>query len=214
MAQPVKERFPKPLRRSLVAGAFLAHGKRGTREELAATLSLAADTDVTVTEPAVDAALWQLGGAGSVLGFSTALAPAEAQGAVVGTTGQNRSIAPDRRRRRRLAALCRRRASLLRPGRGDGVAPDRRSALAAAIENEKPAHTIAHLCVIEPRTSVGFQCSVGVDMVVGGDPPTLRLGGALDGSSALRDVPHWNGVGSAVGESNRVGPRPAVMGGR
>jgi hypothetical protein len=74
---------------------------------------------------------------------------------------------------------------------------------------------VAHLCVIEPQTTVGFQCRIGIDMMVGGDPPTLRLGMPLDGEAALRATSRSSGVGSRIDETNRVGRIPALVpGGR
>jgi phage tail-like protein len=211
VAEPLETRLPADVRRNLVAEAFVMHGTRGTRANFEAALTLAADAPVTVVENAADASLWQLGGDSSTLGFTTMLAPFEAQGAVVGTTADvDRShlihdadvgwpLYSDVAHR-----FCVHVAAT-------ALASERRSSLVAAIETEKPAHTVAHLCIVEPRTSIGFQCRVGIDMVVGGDAPTLRLGGPLDGSSALLDVPRWSGVGSAIDESNRVGRRPALL---
>jgi hypothetical protein len=69
--------------------------------------------------------------------------------------------------------------------------------------------------VIEPQTTVGFQCRVGIDMIVGGDPPTLRLGAPLDAAAALRATSRSSGVGSRIDEMNRVGRVPALVpGGR
>jgi phage tail-like protein len=215
VAQPLEIRYPEDLRRSLVAGAFVQHGLRGTRSSLEAVLTLAADAPVTVTENAADASLWQLGGDASVLGFTTMLTPFEAQGAVVGTTAEvDRShLIDDEDVGWPLDAdvahrFCVHVAAV-------DLAPERESGLLAAIETEKPAHTVAHLCVIEPQTTVGFHCRIGIDMMVGGDPPTLRLGMPLDGEAALRATSRSSGVGSRIDETNRVGRIPALVpGGR
>jgi phage tail-like protein len=215
VAQPLETRYAPDLRRSLVAGAFVQHGLRGTRRSLEAVLGLAAGAAVTVTENAAEASLWQLGGDASVLGFTTMLTPFEAQGAVVGTTAEvDRShLIDDEDVGWPLDAdvahrFCVHVAAV-------DLAPERYSGLVAAIETEKPAHTVAHLCVIEPQTTVGFQCRVGIDMIVGGDPPTLRLGAPLDAAAALRATSRSSGVGSRIDEMNRVGRVPALVpGGR
>lgn len=56
----------------------------------------------------------------------------------------------------------------------------KRQALRDLIEAEKPAHTDFSLCLIEPRMRVGIQARVGIDSVVAGPGPVMRLG-----SSAL-----------------------------
>jgi phage tail-like protein len=50
-----------------------------------------------------------------------------------------------------------------------------RSALRAAIDAEKPAHTDYHLCFAEARMRVGFQARLGVDAIVAEGPPPLHL---------------------------------------
>jgi phage tail-like protein len=46
------------------------------------------------------------------------------------------------------------------------------------VDREKPAHTDYRINLIAPDLRVGFQARIGVDAVVGGDPPPLRLGSA------------------------------------
>jgi hypothetical protein len=62
--------------------------------------------------------------------------------------------------------------------RGASDCPGRREEIDAVIAREKPAHTLHHVCAIEPRMRVGFQAVVGVDAVVAGQSPTrLDSGG-------------------------------------
>jgi phage tail-like protein len=51
-----------------------------------------------------------------------------------------------------------------------------RQALRDVIEAEKPAHTDFQLCLIEPRMRVGVQARVGIDSIVAGPGPAMRLG--------------------------------------
>lgn len=51
-----------------------------------------------------------------------------------------------------------------------------RQALRDLIEAEKPAHTDFQLCLIEPRLRVGVQARVGIDSIVAGPGPAMRLG--------------------------------------
>ena len=61
-----------------------------------------------------------------------------------------------------------------------------RQALRDLIETEKPAHTDFQLCLIEPRMRVGVQSRVGIDSIVAGPGPILRLGsGSLGHESYL-----------------------------
>ena len=46
------------------------------------------------------------------------------------------------------------------------------------VEREKPAHTDWRLDLIAPELRVGFQSRIGIDAIVGGDPPPLALGSA------------------------------------
>ncbi len=51
-----------------------------------------------------------------------------------------------------------------------------RQALRDLIEAEKPANTDFQLCLIEPRLRVGVQARVGIDSIVAGSGPAMRLG--------------------------------------
>jgi phage tail-like protein len=51
-----------------------------------------------------------------------------------------------------------------------------RQALRELIEAEKPAHTDFNLCLVEPRMRVGVQARVGIDSIVAGPGPAMRLG--------------------------------------
>jgi phage tail-like protein len=50
-----------------------------------------------------------------------------------------------------------------------------RRALREMIEAEKPAYTDFNFCLIEPRMRVGIQARVGIDSVVAGPGPAMRL---------------------------------------
>jgi phage tail-like protein len=170
----------RPVRRHAVAKAFSLNRRRGTAAGLRETIDLVLGAQSWISEPAQRAGLWMLDGENS-LGFDTALAAAEAQGAVVGTTATLDF------------------SHLTRDG--DFGAPlfddlahhfcvgvyaaevetsEARAALSRLVERERPAHTTAHICVVEPRARLGFQARVGIDAIVAGAAPALRLGsGAL-----------------------------------
>jgi phage tail-like protein len=166
-------------RRRAVAGAFAAHARRGTVAGLREALRVEAGVRATVEEPILHAAWWALPGGpeDSVLGFTTMLASAEAQGAVLGTTAvldRSHLIAGEDFGAPLFEDVAHRltvqvhRAELDRAGA--------RAALRDVVEREKPAHTAWHLCVVEPRMRVGFQARIGVDTVVAGPAQPTALG--------------------------------------
>ena len=71
--------------RKYLSEAFDLYGRRGTVEGLRRYIKLYAGVEARIEEPAWDSLVWSLG-ENSTLGFSTRLASAHAQGAVVGTT--------------------------------------------------------------------------------------------------------------------------------
>jgi phage tail-like protein len=46
------------------------------------------------------------------------------------------------------------------------------------VDREKPAHTDYRIDLIAPEMRVGFQARIGIDAIVGGEPPPLQLGGS------------------------------------
>ena len=112
---------------------------------------------------------WQKAG-DSILGETTMLTPAHAQGAVVGTTStldQSHLIeeidfgAPlfdD------LAYFF-----YVLVNRRQLTCSKTLDKIRAVIEREKPAHTYYHLCILEAKMRVGFQSHVGIDTIVAGE---------------------------------------------
>ena len=155
------EAWPEERRRAMVAAAFELHALRGTPEGLRRLAELALDAPITVREPGAEATLWTLG-EGSALGFGTMLVPAEAEGAVVGSTAivdgshliEERDFgAPlfdDLAHRFCVQAYA---ADLARPGAAE--------ALSALLDREKPAHTEYHLCVVDARFRWGSRPGSG-----------------------------------------------------
>jgi phage tail-like protein len=71
------------------------------------------------------------------------------------------------------------------------------------IDAEKPAHTDYHLCLVEPDMRVGFQAQVGIDTIVGGPPPPLRLGATRLGVET--NLPGTPGEAGHIGQGASVG---------
>lgn len=172
-------RWDEQTRRDAVVGAFASNAVRGTAAGLRQLIALALGIDVRITEPGADAGLWELGMV--PLGQRTQLTAGAVQGAVLATTatlGRSDLIEDDDRGAASLALYANRfciqvHAAQLR----DGTL----ARLTELVRREQPAETDAHVCVIEPRTSVGTQSTVGVDAIVGRGPGRWRLSGAAPG---------------------------------
>ena len=73
------------------------------------------------------------------------------------------------------------------------------------LDKEKPAHTVYQLCEVDARFRVGFQARIGVDAIVGGPHPGMRLdaGQMLDVDTVLAPVD--DGTGPAIGRHAKMG---------
>lgn len=170
--------------RTYLAHAFELYGKRGTVEGLRRYLKIYAGVEARIEEPSLTSVLWSLGQV-STLGHTTMLAPAHLEGAVLGATatldesnlvrGNDSGVAlfEDVAHRFCVQIYC---AELTRPG----ALADAR----AVLDREKPAHTVYHLCVIEPRMRVGAQARLGIDSIVG-QGPVAQIGVVLDTAAML-----------------------------
>lgn len=175
LALPMEETWSEADARAVIGEAFVLHGQRGTVKGLRRLIKLYTGADVFIEEPARHTALWSLGEA-SVLGFTTMLAPAAPQGAVLDGTAQMDSshlvggepdgsyLFDDIAHFFRVWIY----AAGLRP-------PCTLTRIRCLLDREKPAHTEYELCVIEPRMRVGHQARIGIDAIVAGPPAGLRL---------------------------------------
>lgn len=166
--------------RGYLAQAFHLYGQRGTIEGLRRYLKIYAGVEARIDEPGLQTTLWSLGET-STLGFTTTLAPAHPQGAVVETTSTldqshltrgdsfGAPLFEETAHHFCVQVYC---AELTRPGALDDVRD--------VIEREKPAHTTYELCLIEPRMRVGVQARVGIDAIVAQGPPAAYVGMRLD----------------------------------
>jgi hypothetical protein len=55
---------------------------------------------------------------------------------------------------------------------GSGAHPAR---VTQTVEDEKPAHTLAHVCFLKPTFRVGYQARVGLDAIVATHPAEISL---------------------------------------
>lgn len=197
LALELNENWDEGVQRQTIAKAFEMYGKRGTAEGLREALRLFAGVHTIIQEPILNAAWWSLpayeeakckacedatdkswrGTENSILGFTTMLAPAQAQGAVVGTTAilDQSHLIPGEEFGAPLFTDVAHQFSAL-TYRGELKCQETLVKVRAVIEREKPAHTHYHLCIVEPRMRVGFQARVGIDTVVSGPPLAVKLG--------------------------------------
>jgi phage tail-like protein len=168
LAFPVGDVAARERRREAVASAFRLAGQRGTAAGLLELIRLALGARAWISEPAQLAGLWRLDGT-ALLGFGTALAAAEAQGAVLGTTAtlDRSNLIADEDFGAPLYDSFAHHFCVGVPA-AELTAPGARQAIERLVERERPAHTRAHICVVEPRARVGFQARVGVDAIVAG----------------------------------------------
>jgi phage tail-like protein len=172
----LEENWATTKRRLSLASAFEVLGRRGTVHGLRQFIAWYADIDVAIEEPARYASIWSLGDNSTLLGFTTMLAAAEAQGAVLGTTATvNGShligeadygvpLFEDLAHR-----FC------VRVAAAELSAPGAMDTLRRIIELEKPAHTSYQICIVEPNMRVGMQARLGVDAIIGGPVPEMVL---------------------------------------
>lgn len=176
--------------RTYLARAFELYGQRGTIEGLRRYLEIYAGVHARIEEPAALGRTWFLG-ENAPLGIATRLAPAHAQGAVIGTTatlGQSHVTGGEDFGAALSADVAHRfcvhvyGAELRAPGALENVQ--------TVVEREKPAHTSFHVHVIEPHMRVGVQACIGVDTIIAAGPPPMQLGMRLHGAVLARSEPH------------------------
>lgn len=225
------ENWNEENQRRIVAEIFRLSGRRGTAAGLRDSLRLFAGVDAAIEEPILHAAWWALpataesccescaahaaGGegwpsaGGSILGWTTMLAPAQPQGAVVGTSAdldQSQLITNDDFGSPLFTDVAYR--FTVDVYRGQIMCANSLARVQGVLDAEKPAHTLYEVCIIEPRFRVGFQARVGVDTVVAGPPRSLALGSdqMLGEESVLAGAPASRlGVESRLGFTTRLG---------
>ena len=229
LAVDLEEDWDEATTRRTLEGAFASYGRRGTPAGLKLALKEYAGVDAVIEEPLLNAAWWVLpaptpspcgaadpgvpvtwvGGENSMLGFTTMLAPAEPQGAVAGTSAvlDQSHLMDDTSLGVPLFEDVAFQFSVL-VYRGQVNCPATLALVQSVIDREKPAHTTAQLCILEPNMRVGFQARVGIDTIVAGPPASMRLGDTpgLGMETALGGQPAGRiGVQSRLGMNTLVG---------
>jgi phage tail-like protein len=190
LAFDLNEAWSEADTRRYLKQAFELYEQRGTIEGLRRYLEIYAGVHARIEEPASHSRMWSLG-ENAPLGVSTRLAPAHAQGAVIGTTatlGQSHVTGGDDFGEALFEDVAHRfcvhvyGAELRSAGALENVR--------TLVEREKPAHTSFHLRVIEPRMRVGVQACIGVDTIIAAGPPAMQLGMRLHGAVLASAGPH------------------------
>jgi len=209
LALELPEAWDADRRRRAIAAAFAGDAWRGTVEGLRAALRDRVGVEATIEEPITQTNWWALpdetsadaASAPSVLGANTVLAVAAPQGAVVGTTAvlDASFLTPQDQYATALFADVAHQFSV-RLYRGRSFSEDAVTAAQNLLDEERPAHTSYHLCVVEPRMRVGVQARIGIDAIVAGPSEPTVLDGT--GASVLR---LGGPTASRLGESTHVG---------
>jgi len=228
------DKWDEQKQRQIIAEIFRLSGLRGTAEGLRETLRLFVGVDATIVEPLLNASWWALPSSSSdcckscasaaaasaagktwnetgnsVLGWTTMLAPAQPQGAVVGTSAdldQSDLISDEDFGSPLFTDVAFQFAVWVY--RSQVICPDAMARIRAIVDQEKPVHTAYHVCVVDPLFRVGFQSRVGIDTLVGGPPRSLALGTgqALGPDAALGGPPpSLLGADSRLGVTTRLG---------
>lgn len=209
------EAWPEAKKRESIAKGFAMHAQRGTPAGLRDYVKFVTGIDIQLDEPIVRAAWWALPASSdldrpdnqnSILGVTTMLAAAEPQGAVLGTTAvldHSHLTRDDEYAVPLFSDLAHR--FLVQVHRAQVHCPEKLDALRSVIEEQKPAHTGYHLCVVEPHMRVGFQSRLGIDTIISSGSGRSR--NALQGAGSGLAGPSPGRIGSAgrVGQETRLG---------
>jgi phage tail-like protein len=225
LALELDEDWDEATQRRIIAEAFEMYGRHGTVAALRDALRLFAGVEAVIEEPIQNAAWWALPAAetacqcaeaslptcetmwtateNAILGITTMLIPAEAQGAVLGTTttlDHSHLITAEEFGVPLFDDVAHQFS--VQVYRGQLQCAETLPQVRAVIEREKPAHTSYHLCIVEPRMRVGFQARVGIDTIVAGAPAPSTLGDqmVLGADTALGGQP-----AGRIGERSQVG---------
>ena len=184
---------PDDERRDLVATAIARHERRGTPASIRDFVELFTGIRPHIVEAFTERGVWMLGEA-SMLGCDTILPAADPEGIIVpdpcaAGQGDPPACCPPQRGRvvvgesGPIAATDYGLPLFVDAAyRFDVLVPRHRASDPAVVklirrilDREKPAHTEYCLCLFESELRVGLQALVGVDTIVGGSEPGVRL---------------------------------------
>ena len=213
VAMVLPDRADEEADRALIEAAHEIHTRRGTAAGLREAVHRETGLDVQIREAHRERRIWQLG-VTSRLGADTALPALSPTGVVVPEPGEGVVVgsyvvgeAGPLEASDRVTPLIDETAHLFTVVLAPGVCVDDQTwaRLREVLDAEKPAHTDYHLCQVGVRMRVGFQARIGVDSLVAGATPPMRLEGVRLGiDSVLGDAAEGD-PGGRVGASARIG---------
>ncbi|WP_341890349.1 phage tail protein [Variovorax sp. YR752] len=178
-------------RRALISQAVAMFARRGTPDSIARFVELHTGIRPAIVEAFSERRVWVLG-LSSRLGFDTRLAVLEPDGVVVpeggselgpcagpagsSVVGASGPLLPDQMGLTLFADEAYRFCVVVDAYRVRD--PALLGELFRIVDREKPAHTDYRVQVVAPDMRVGFQARIGIDAIVGGEPPALPLGAA------------------------------------
>lgn len=199
-------------RRALLARAVDLTALRGTRRSIAEFVELHTGIAPAIVEGFTGRRTWVLG-QDSLLDFDTRLAPLDPLGVVVpdndvappqpvigrAVVGESGPLAEYQTGLPLFAEEAYRFCVVVDSYRA--ADPRIVQEIGRIVEREKPAHTDWRLALVAPELRVGFQATIGVDTIVGGDPPSL----VLDGSALSLTTSLPPPDATRMGQANEIG---------
>ena len=181
LAFDLEESWSNDEKRRYLSEAFELFGWRATIAGLRRYLKIYAGVNARIIELRGFAQIWSLGGV-YALGFGTRLAPGPLQGAVLGSSAivDQARVAPESDQGASLFADVAH-AFCVQVYASDLTRPHALELVRQILDQEKPAHTIYGLSVIEPMMRVGAQACIGVDSIIAAGPPPAQIGMPLGG---------------------------------
>jgi phage tail-like protein len=181
LAFDLEETWTDSEKRGYLAEAFELFGWRATIVGLRRYLKIYVGVNARIFELSRFAQIWSLGEA-YPLGFGTRLAPGPLQGAVLGSSAivDQARVAPDNDQGASLFedvahAFC------VEVYASDLTRPGALQLVRQILDEEKPAHTVYGLSVIEPMMRIGAQAHIGIDSIIAAGPPPAQIGMPLGG---------------------------------
>ncbi len=211
LALALEDNWGDARRRAAIAGAYALYARRGTATGIRDALRFFLGVDAILDEPILGASPWSLsneetsgalppqaGVRPPALGFTTILAAAQPQGAILGSSalGESQIVAEDDYGVPLFSNLANRINVKIYRG---AIGADKLGSVRSLLQAEKPAHVWCDVCLVEPAMRVGFQARVGIDAIVA--PPSSRPSplGAAPGGLVL------GGESATIGPLNRIG---------
>lgn len=214
VALELDENWSEEQKRQAIASEMSRSARRGTSSGLQEAL-YRHGVLARIEEPHVQANWWMLpdgdaeldAGSSNLLGVGTMLVPAQADGAIAGHTAaldRSHLISGEDYGAPLFTGTAYQFSVQIYRGQAEKTGLLNRAR--AIIEEEMPAHTAYHLCLIEPRLRIGYQARLGIDTIVGGPAQPSRLG-QKSSETAVRlggDLPGQLGSEGQIGQTTRL----------